>query len=311
MSETRSVSLALVKGSEREYIIKDLIGITLGRIYIVELDKENKYCLFRLKYYKNRDKSYDYLYDTLELMLISLFKNMGLNKVNVAVDEEVNTEPFIHIGFELEGFIQNSIFKAGEHKSELLFGIDAYNYENGLINRKLYLKGKNIELNVLTPEHAKEMTEYCQRNKEYLRPFEPLRDEIYYTIECQRRILMDSYKQFLNGKNISFGIFENNMLVGKIKISNIIMGGFRSATIGYSIDEQHQGKGYMKEAVRLVVKYAFEEMELHRIEASTLLDNVKSQKVLKANGFKELGMNEKYLFINGEWKDHIIFYKTK
>ena len=54
--------------------------------------------------------------------------------------------------------------------------------------------------------------------------------------------------------------------------------------MGYSIDKEEQGKGYMKEALSLVSKYAFEEMELHRLEASTLIENIKSQKVLKACG---------------------------
>ena len=74
MGEERKVTLGLVNGSEREYIIKDLSGITLGRIYIIELDKKNKYCLFRIKFYK--DKSYDYIFDTLDLMMVTLFKKM-------------------------------------------------------------------------------------------------------------------------------------------------------------------------------------------------------------------------------------------
>ena len=64
------------------------------------------------------------------------------------------------------------------------------------------------------------------------------------------------------------------------------MGVFKNAFIGYSLDEEQQGKGYMKEAVKLVVEYAFEELELHRIEATTLIDNEKSQRVLKALGLR-------------------------
>jgi ribosomal-protein-alanine N-acetyltransferase len=59
------------------------------------------------------------------------------------------------------------------------------------------------------------------------------------------------------------------------------------------------------------VEYAFDELELHRIEATTLIDNEKSQRVLRNCGFKELGISEKYLYINGEWRDHMIFYKNK
>ena len=58
-------------------------------------------------------------------------------------------------------------------------------------------------------------------------------------------------------------------------------------------------------------KYAFEELDLHRVEASTLTDNEKSKRVLLGCGFKMLGVNEDYLYINGKWQDHITFYKIK
>ena len=50
-------------------------------------------------------------------------------------------------------------------------------------------------------------------------------------------------------------------------------------------------------------------MGLHRIEASVLVDNEKSKRVLNKCGFKELGLNEKYLFIDGIWRDHVTFFK--
>jgi len=107
------------------------------------------------------------------------------------------------------------------------------------------------------------------------------------------------------------GIYKNNKIIGKIRISNIVMGVFKNAFIGYSMDEKEQNKGYMKESVKLAVAYAFKELELHRMEATTLIDNEKSQRVLKNCGFKELGISEKYLYINGEWRDHMVFYKVK
>ena len=110
---------------------------------------------------------------------------------------------------------------------------------------------------------------------------------------------MESYKQLMNGSSYDFGIYKNDYLIGKIKLSNIVSGVFKSGIIGYSIDKDFQGKGYMKEAVMLVLKYAKEELDLHRIEASVLVDNDRSKGVLIGCGFKEIGLNEKYLFING------------
>lgn len=115
----------------------------------------------------------------------------------------------------------------------------------------------------------------------------------------------------MNGKSIPFGIYRNNKLIGKIQVSNIVLGIFRNAFIGYSIDEDQQGKGYMKEAINLVLDYAFTELKLHRIEASTLVNNKRSQSVLKACGFKEIGLSEKYLYINNMWQDHCIFSIVK
>lgn len=122
---------------------------------------------------------------------------------------------------------------------------------------------------------------------------------------------MEDYRNYLNGKSVNFGIFKNDKLIGKVKISSIVLGSFRNGIIGYSIDEKEQGNGYMKEAVKLAIEYAFNELDLHRIEASAMIDNIKSQRVLKSCNFKELGLNEKYLFINGEWRDHITFYIIK
>ena len=155
------------------------------------------------------------------------------------------------------------------------------------------------------------MLEFHLRNREFLKSFEPSREESFYTLESQKRTLIESYKQFLSGNGINFGIYKKDKLIGKIRISNIVMGVFKNAFIGYSMDEKEQGKGYMKEAVRIVIAYSFKELELHRIEASTLIDNERSQGVLRRCGFEELGISKKYLYINGEWRDHMVFYKVK
>lgn len=311
MNKGKYVSLEAVRGNEREYVIKDNTYIILGRIFIVELDKQNKFCQFRLKFYKNSNGSYEYLKDSLNIILNILFKNMGINKVNVLAHESINTSAFTDLGFELEGIITDSIINKTEYQSELMFGINDFVFNKVSIIKELRIQGNGIKIQGLTPGDAEEVLEYYLRNREFLRCFEPVRDESFYTLESQRRTLTESYKQFLNGSGVNFGIYKNNELIGKIRISNIVMGVFKNAFIGYSMDEKEQGKGYMKEAVKLVVEYAFEELELHRIEATTLIDNEKSQRVLRNCGFKELGISEKYLYINGEWRDHMVFYKVK
>jgi [ribosomal protein S5]-alanine N-acetyltransferase len=309
METEKLVTLSTVTSNENVYIIKDVSGITIGRIFIIELSRENKYCSFRVKFYKNDKEGYKLLKEALRIILRTLIKNMNIYKVNTFIDDEVNTKTFTELGYELEGLITNSILIKNKFKNELIFGIDRDTFENTIVNKPILLKGNGIQLKLLTPENAEELLEYYIRNKEHLRSFEPARDESFYSLEVQKRDLIENYKGFLNGVSINLGIFKNNNLIGKIRVSNIVMGVFRNAFVGYSMDKNEQGRGYMKEALKLVLDYAFEYMELHRIEATTLLDNIKSQAVLLACGFKEIGISKKYLFINGEWRDHKIFYK--
>ncbi|ERI90481.1 acetyltransferase, GNAT family [Clostridiales bacterium oral taxon 876 str. F0540] len=310
MDNTKSVSIAPVKGNDNEYIIKDSLGITIGRIYIVELSKENRYCSFRVKFYRNEAKDHKLLSEALKLILIILFKNMGIFKASTIIDEDTNIRALTEIGFQLEGVIPNSIIVNNHYKHEFLFGIDKDVFEQGIRKRDISIKGRNIEIKLLTHENSRELLDYYIRNREHLKAFEPARDETFYTLEFQKRDLIENYRQFLNGVVANFGIFKNGKFIGKIRISNIVMGVFRNAFVGYSIDKDEQGRGYMKEALKLVLDYAFNELGLHRIEATTLVDNTKSQSVLLACGFKEIGISEKYLFINGKWRDHKIFYRV-
>jgi ribosomal-protein-alanine N-acetyltransferase len=309
MDNVQNVSLAPVKGNDREYIVKDSAGITMGRIYIIELSKENRYCCFRVKFYRHEDREYKLLKESLKLILTSLFRNMSMLKVSTLVDEDTNIRALTELGYQLEGLIPNSIILNNHSKHEFLFGIDKDHFDHGIRKRNVMLEGRNIELRLLTPEYAKDLTHYYKKNREHLRHYEPSRDESFYTVDVQKRDLIENYRQFLNGSSVNLGIFKDDRFIGKIRISNIVMGVFKNAFVGYSMDEEEQGKGYMKEALKLVIEYAFEELGLHRIEATTLVDNIKSQAVLLASGFNEVGISKKYLYIDGDWRDHKIFYR--
>lgn len=308
MIKGQLVEIELAKSNNREYLIKNKIGITKGRLYILDYQKESKFCLLRIRIYSNGDEKNPILRDSLNSFISTLFNQMGVLKVSILTAEDTNVSVFLNMGFELEGIVTNSFIKDNIKEDELLLGLQSESFQNNNRISILRLKGAKIDLKVLTPEDSEGILNYYIRNKSYLKAFEPNRTEDFYTLEGQRNIIMESYKQYLNGTSLNMGIYKSGDFVGKIQLSNIVMGVFHNAIAGYSIDKEQQGKGYMKEALKLVVKYAFEEMELHRIEASTLVDNLKSQAVLKNCGFNMLGLNEKYLFINGQWRDHFTFY---
>ncbi len=309
MASKFGVSIEPIGKSDFEYSIKDYLKLNIGKINVINLDRENKSCSLRLKFFKTEKK--ELLRDSLVNIASYFFEKEKFYKINLYVSEDMPINSLLLAGFELEGVLSDSLIVSGAHKSELVFGLNMYDYR--IKNRKpsiIELKGSNIEVKNLTPDNAQEMLDYYIRNFNHLKEFEPQKDRSFYTYEVQYSILMESYKQLIDGTGIDLGIFKDNKIIGKIRISNIVYGVFRNAFIGYSMDEKEQGKGYMKEAVKLVLQYAFSELELHRIEATAMVENTKSQRVLRSCGFKELGISEKYLFINGEWKDHVVFYNV-
>lgn len=309
MPQKLGVSILKSPSNSNEYIIKDKDKINIGRFIITDLDEENRKCDIKFKFYRVNDQ--DLLTETLKLVLKAVFNEIRVNKINIFISELIPISPFLDLGFVLEGIFNENIYSQGNSFSELSMGINRSDYNYGNRISLVNIEGRDFNIKLLTPEHAQNLLDYYIRNKKHLEPFEPLRDNSFYTYEVQKNILSDSYRQFLNGTAVDLGIFKDDYLIGKLKLSNIVYGIFKSGILGYSIDKDEQGKGYMKEAVNLVVNYAFEDLDLHRVEASALVDNEPSKHVLIGCGFTELGINKKYLYINGGWKDHITYYKVR
>ena len=309
MNSELDIKIENDKSNENEYLIKDIHNIVLGRFNVKEINESKRRCSIDLSYYK--ENNYLLLKNSLTGILKGLFKNKNVHKINIKVKYNIDLNPFLDTGFVLEGVLSENEFYNGEYYDELIMGITRYDFEKTSPYSSIYLKGKNVIIKNLTPAYAEDVFEYYKRNKIHLEHFEPMRDNEFYTLEFQRKILIESYKQYLNGTNIDMGIFVDENLIGKIKISNIVHGSFKSGIIGYSLDEEYCGKGYMSEAIDMVLKYAFEECELHRIEASALINNEKSRNVLRRCGFKLIGVNEKYLLIDGRWQDHATYYLVK
>ena len=96
----------------------------------------------------------------------------------------------------------------------------------------------------------------------------------------------------------------DRQIVGAVNLSEISRGCFQNCLLGYWVGLPYRGQGYMTEAVRLAVHYAFENLDLHRIEANIIPENTASIALVKRLGFRKEGLSERYLEINGAWQDH-------
>jgi ribosomal-protein-alanine N-acetyltransferase len=147
-------------------------------------------------------------------------------------------------------------------------------------------------------------------SRDHLVPWEPSWTVDELTRESYRRRLRRYQQAERDGTGYMLFIFTNdgNELAGGIQLSNIRQGIAQSAaTIGYWIGRKFAGQGLMTDAVTAVVLHGFGRMGFHRIEAACLPSNTASRRVLTKCGFTAEGTARKYLRINGEWQDHLLF----
>ncbi|MFF5261100.1 GNAT family N-acetyltransferase [Actinomadura viridis] len=161
---------------------------------------------------------------------------------------------------------------------------------------------------LLTRGDAPVLAELLRGNREFLAPWQPLQDERHYTADGQDAVIRDALEQHERGTSVPHAILgDDGRVVGRITLSGIVRGPFLSCSVGYWVSAADNGRGYATAAVREIVRVAFEELGLHRVQAETLVHNVRSQRVLERNGFVRFGMAPEYLNIAGRWQDHILF----
>lgn len=170
------------------------------------------------------------------------------------------------------------------------------------------LQTARLVLRTLTPRDVPLLLDFDTRNRHWLAPWEPQRDESYFTaLRCLSTIRGDQ-RTVRRGTGCRWHLFlasHPNRIVGSVGLSNLVGGVFLSAHLGYRLDEHETGKGYMGEAVAAVVDYAFEVLGLHRIEANVMPRNTASRHLLASLGFEEEGLARRYLKIAGVWEDHL------
>jgi ribosomal-protein-alanine N-acetyltransferase len=157
---------------------------------------------------------------------------------------------------------------------------------------------------------AEELAALYTLNRDFLAPFEPARGEDFFTPEGQRDRLEQYVREAEAGDGLRFVIVDGGAIAGTIGLSEVIRGPLQLAEVGYWVDRARNGRGLATAAVADIVSLAFGELELHRLEAGTLLHNVASQMVLDRNGFTPFGVAPNYLRIAGAWCDHVLFQRT-
>lgn len=170
------------------------------------------------------------------------------------------------------------------------------------------LSSPRLELRVLKPAQADLVLDYYQLNKLFLKKWSAEREASFYTITEQQNQLAADLTSIRRGQLYRVWIFKKAdpaKVIGSISFSNIVRGCFHSCFLGYQLSQSEVKQGYMTEALKTAINYAFSDLRLHRIEANIMPENKASLRVVEKLGFYCEGLAKNYLKINGSWQDHL------
>ena len=181
---------------------------------------------------------------------------------------------------------------------------------SGLIGDVLpFVQGQGVHLRPPAMADYAAWAELRNRSREHLMPWEPQwsRDEL--SRSAFRRRLRHYHREMKDDLGYALFIFRDvdGVLIGGLTLSNVRRGVTQAAALGYWLGAPHVRRGFMTEAVAAVTPFVFDELKLHRIEAACLPHNRASVRVLEQNGFQAEGLARRYLKIDGDWRDHLLF----
>jgi ribosomal-protein-alanine N-acetyltransferase len=167
---------------------------------------------------------------------------------------------------------------------------------------------EGYEIRNLAADDAPALAAAYRRNRDHLAPWDPRRQESFYTDQGQAAAVATQLESARNGLLAAWVLCRDEEIVGRVNLNNIVMGVLRSGSLGYWVDAEHLGRGLASGAVDFACAQG-QGRGLHRVDAGTLVHNVASQRVLERCGFEPYGLAPKFLFIAGKWQDHKLYQR--
>lgn len=179
----------------------------------------------------------------------------------------------------------------------------------GVSEAEPLLQGERVYLRPPVMADYRQWAELREESRGFLTPWEPVWPADDLTRSAFRRRLRRYAGERREGRSYPFFLFSvgDDQLLGGATLSNIRRGVSQACSLGYWMGAPFAGKGNMTRGVALIMPFCFDVLQLHRIEAACLPSNEPSIRILRRNGFVQEGYARRYLHINGQWQDHLLF----
>lgn len=179
------------------------------------------------------------------------------------------------------------------------------------------LEGPRLTLRMPDVKDWQAWTKLRALSADFLKPWEPA----WPADAVSRHFYMRQWRRYarrwVQDREYAFLIFRREIhggeggLLGGITITDIQRGVYQCGTMGYWMGAPFAGQGYMREAVRLLLPFCWQQLSLNRLEATCLPQNERSIGLLRGAGFRDIGLSRSRMQIEGVWRDQLIFEKIR
>lgn len=169
--------------------------------------------------------------------------------------------------------------------------------------------GEGVYLRAPEARDYQDWAELREASRAFLTPWEPTWSNDELSRGAYKYRLRRYAEDVRDDRAYALFVFRetDDVLLGGLTLSNVRRGVAQTASLGYWAGQRHAGQGYITAAVCAVLRYGWDDLDLHRVEAACQPDNVASRRVLQKAGFTQEGEAKAYLRINGAWRDHLLF----
>jgi [ribosomal protein S5]-alanine N-acetyltransferase len=152
------------------------------------------------------------------------------------------------------------------------------------------------------------LLEFNRANRFHIERNFPTKQTDFYTLEAHQRHVLESLLNFERGDAYNFAVVgKGRKMIAKTSLYRVLHDNYSCANISVLVDYRHQHMGYGDKILKRMLKFAFEELKLHRVVAEVMPTNFPIIALLKKNGFTQEGIIRQSINVFGQWEDHAIF----
>ncbi|MBD3280694.1 GNAT family N-acetyltransferase [Candidatus Dojkabacteria bacterium] len=178
-----------------------------------------------------------------------------------------------------------------------------------MMTENTYIISDELIMRPLQEKDAEEIFAVIDSNRTILRNWLGWVNNVK-SVEDSKKFVIQSIEGFSKNKVFRFGIFSQQRYAGMIDLDDVSLE-HKRAIVGYWLGKEFQRRGIMTEALKKLLEFGFEKLDLNRIEIHIAPNNIKSRAIPEKLGFVQEGRLRQFEWLFDHFEDHLVFSMLK